>query len=125
MSWAEQQYEKKRTKRASVRDSAESLFNDPMWNQQWYLVRICCLVELGVVVVPSDALFYQYQSDCTEGNKGKVPFVSVCCKNEQSLCITFSGNLLSSVECCFYKDSRCQFSCCLVWGSMISQIVNS
>uniref|UniRef100_A0A8C3ERI1 Neuroendocrine convertase 1 n=1 Tax=Corvus moneduloides TaxID=1196302 RepID=A0A8C3ERI1_CORMO len=37
VSWAEQQYEKKRTKRASMRDSAESLFNDPMWNQQWYL----------------------------------------------------------------------------------------
>ncbi|KAM6033397.1 neuroendocrine convertase 1 [Chlamydotis macqueenii] len=37
VSWAEQQYEKKRTKRATVRDSAENLFNDPMWNQQWYL----------------------------------------------------------------------------------------
>lgn len=47
MSWAEQQYEKKRTKRAAVTDSAENLFNDPMWNQQWYLVRICLIEELG------------------------------------------------------------------------------
>uniref|UniRef100_A0A7M4E7E7 Neuroendocrine convertase 1 n=1 Tax=Crocodylus porosus TaxID=8502 RepID=A0A7M4E7E7_CROPO len=38
VSWAEQQYEKKRTKRAAQRDSAENLFNDPMWNQQWYLL---------------------------------------------------------------------------------------
>lgn len=49
MSWAEQQYEKKRTKRATVRETAENLFNDPMWNQQWYLVRICFVVELGMV----------------------------------------------------------------------------
>lgn len=47
MSWAEQQYEKKRTKRAIVRDSADNLFNDPMWNQQWYLVRIYFTIELG------------------------------------------------------------------------------
>lgn len=44
MSWAEQQYEKKRTKRATMGESAENLFNDPMWNQQWYLVRICLIV---------------------------------------------------------------------------------
>ncbi|XP_033020419.1 neuroendocrine convertase 1 isoform X1 [Lacerta agilis] len=37
VSWAEQQYEKKRSKRSVLRDSAENLFNDPMWNQQWYL----------------------------------------------------------------------------------------
>uniref|UniRef100_A0A8D0GDI5 Neuroendocrine convertase 1 n=1 Tax=Sphenodon punctatus TaxID=8508 RepID=A0A8D0GDI5_SPHPU len=39
VSWAEQQYEKKRSKRSSFRDSVENLFNDPMWNQQWYLLR--------------------------------------------------------------------------------------
>uniref|UniRef100_A0A8D0BUH7 Neuroendocrine convertase 1 n=1 Tax=Salvator merianae TaxID=96440 RepID=A0A8D0BUH7_SALMN len=37
VSWAEQQYEKKRSKRSILRDSAVNLFNDPMWNQQWYL----------------------------------------------------------------------------------------
>ncbi|KAL2294807.1 hypothetical protein Nmel_008558 [Mimus melanotis] len=55
VSWAEQQYEKKRTKRASVRDSAESLFNDPMWNQQWYLqdTRITpSLPKLDLHVIP-------------------------------------------------------------------------
>ena len=40
--WAEQQYEKSRSKRASLgecRDCpADKLFDDPMWNQQWYLV---------------------------------------------------------------------------------------
>ncbi|XP_077386445.1 neuroendocrine convertase 1 [Festucalex cinctus] len=39
--WAEQQYEKRRSKRASIgqcRDCpADKLFDDPMWNQQWYL----------------------------------------------------------------------------------------
>ncbi|KAK7916046.1 hypothetical protein WMY93_011807 [Mugilogobius chulae] len=36
--WAEQQYEKRRSKRASVRSgSVDKLFSDPMWNQQWYL----------------------------------------------------------------------------------------
>uniref|UniRef100_H3CZ93 Neuroendocrine convertase 1 n=1 Tax=Tetraodon nigroviridis TaxID=99883 RepID=H3CZ93_TETNG len=39
--WAEQQYEKSRSKRASLgecRDCpADKLFDDPMWNQQWYL----------------------------------------------------------------------------------------
>lgn len=38
MIWAEQQYEKERSKRSVLRDSALNLFNDPMWNQQWYLV---------------------------------------------------------------------------------------
>uniref|UniRef100_A0A8C8BU57 Neuroendocrine convertase 1 n=1 Tax=Oncorhynchus tshawytscha TaxID=74940 RepID=A0A8C8BU57_ONCTS len=41
VSWAEQQYEKRRSKRASLgscRDCpVDELFNDPMWNQQWYL----------------------------------------------------------------------------------------
>ncbi|XP_070599102.1 neuroendocrine convertase 1 isoform X1 [Erythrolamprus reginae] len=37
VTWAEQQYEKKRTKRFELGDSAENLFNDPMWSQQWYL----------------------------------------------------------------------------------------
>ncbi|CAL9704229.1 unnamed protein product [Knipowitschia caucasica] len=36
--WAEQQYEKTRTKRAAVpSESVDKLFSDPMWNQQWYL----------------------------------------------------------------------------------------
>ncbi|XP_056886084.1 neuroendocrine convertase 1 isoform X1 [Takifugu flavidus] len=39
--WAEQQYEKSRFKRASLRECrdcpADKLFDDPMWNQQWYL----------------------------------------------------------------------------------------
>uniref|UniRef100_A0A7N6FLQ4 Neuroendocrine convertase 1 n=1 Tax=Anabas testudineus TaxID=64144 RepID=A0A7N6FLQ4_ANATE len=39
--WAEQQYEKRRSKRASLRECrdcpADKLFDDPMWNQQWYL----------------------------------------------------------------------------------------
>uniref|UniRef100_A0A8C3QQS4 Neuroendocrine convertase 1 n=1 Tax=Cyanoderma ruficeps TaxID=181631 RepID=A0A8C3QQS4_9PASS len=55
VSWAEQQYEKKRTKRVSVTDSAESLFNDPMWNQQWYLqdTRITpSLPKLDLHVIP-------------------------------------------------------------------------
>lgn len=43
--WAEQQYEKRRSKRASLgecRDcSVDKLFDDPMWNQQWYLVSDC------------------------------------------------------------------------------------
>uniref|UniRef100_A0A8C8B2T3 Neuroendocrine convertase 1 n=1 Tax=Otus sunia TaxID=257818 RepID=A0A8C8B2T3_9STRI len=55
VSWAEQQYEKKRTKRATVRDSAENLFNDPMWNQQWYLqdTRITpTLPKLDLHVIP-------------------------------------------------------------------------
>ncbi|XP_067231638.1 neuroendocrine convertase 1 isoform X1 [Chanodichthys erythropterus] len=42
VSWAEQQYEKRRAKRAPLgtecRDcSVDKLFDDPMWNQQWYL----------------------------------------------------------------------------------------
>ncbi|KAM7077172.1 neuroendocrine convertase 1 isoform 2-T2 [Ciconia maguari] len=55
VSWAEQQYEKKRTKRATERDSAENLFNDPMWNQQWYLqdTRITpSLPKLDLHVIP-------------------------------------------------------------------------
>lgn len=36
--WAEQQYEKRRTKRAALRpESVDKLFTDPMWSQQWYL----------------------------------------------------------------------------------------
>uniref|UniRef100_A0A665T7K9 Neuroendocrine convertase 1 n=1 Tax=Echeneis naucrates TaxID=173247 RepID=A0A665T7K9_ECHNA len=39
--WAEQQYEKRRNKRASLggcKDCpVDKLFDDPMWNQQWYL----------------------------------------------------------------------------------------
>ncbi|CAL8336403.1 unnamed protein product [Merluccius merluccius] len=42
VSWAEQQYEKRRTKRAAIggcKDCpVDKLFDDPMWNQQWYLV---------------------------------------------------------------------------------------
>ncbi|NXU54020.1 NEC1 convertase, partial [Turnix velox] len=55
VSWAEQQYEKKRTKRAAMRDTAENLFNDPMWNQQWYLqdTRITpSLPKLDLHVIP-------------------------------------------------------------------------
>ncbi|MEQ2178121.1 hypothetical protein GOODEAATRI_010722 [Goodea atripinnis] len=40
--WAEQQYEKSRSKRAALRECrdcpVDKLFDDPMWNQQWYLV---------------------------------------------------------------------------------------
>uniref|UniRef100_A0A3B4AHS3 Neuroendocrine convertase 1 n=1 Tax=Periophthalmus magnuspinnatus TaxID=409849 RepID=A0A3B4AHS3_9GOBI len=35
--WAEQQYEKTRSKRAALRSDVDKLFTDPMWNQQWYL----------------------------------------------------------------------------------------
>ncbi|NXP09604.1 NEC1 convertase, partial [Thinocorus orbignyianus] len=55
VSWAEQQYEKKRTKRGTVRETAENLFNDPMWNQQWYLqdTRITpSLPKLDLHVIP-------------------------------------------------------------------------
>lgn len=42
--WAEQQYEKRRSKRASLRECmdcpVDKLFDDPMWNQQWYLVSL-------------------------------------------------------------------------------------
>ncbi|XP_060091637.1 neuroendocrine convertase 1 [Heteronotia binoei] len=37
VSWVEQQYEKKRSKRSILGNSAENRFNDPMWNKQWYL----------------------------------------------------------------------------------------
>ncbi|XP_036382703.1 neuroendocrine convertase 1-like [Megalops cyprinoides] len=42
VSWAEQQYEKQRGKRAPLGAecstcSADKLFDDPMWSQQWYL----------------------------------------------------------------------------------------
>nr|XP_055037151.1 neuroendocrine convertase 1 [Misgurnus anguillicaudatus] len=42
VSWAEQQYEKRRAKRAPLGTeckecSVDKLFDDPMWNQQWYL----------------------------------------------------------------------------------------
>ncbi|XP_044302664.1 neuroendocrine convertase 1 isoform X1 [Varanus komodoensis] len=55
VSWAEQQYEKKRSKRSVFRDAAEKLFNDPMWNQQWYLqdTRITpSLPKLDLHVLP-------------------------------------------------------------------------
>ncbi|MEQ2238484.1 Neuroendocrine convertase 1, partial [Ilyodon furcidens] len=39
--WAEQQYEKSRSKRAALKECrncpVDKLFDDPMWNQQWYL----------------------------------------------------------------------------------------
>lgn len=48
VSWAEQQYEMKRSKRAPLggecKDcSVDKLFDDPMWNQQWYLVSFLWL----------------------------------------------------------------------------------
>lgn len=48
VSWAEQQYEKRRAKRAPLgtecKDcSVDKLFDDPMWNQQWYLVSLSVL----------------------------------------------------------------------------------
>ncbi|CAB1315427.1 unnamed protein product [Coregonus sp. 'balchen'] len=55
VSWAEQQYEKRRSKRASLgscRDCpVDKLFNDPMWNQQWYLKG---LTGKGVVITVLD-----------------------------------------------------------------------
>ncbi|XP_037009750.2 neuroendocrine convertase 1 isoform X2 [Artibeus jamaicensis] len=53
--WAEQQYEKKRSKRSILTDSALNLFNDPMWNQQWYLQdtrMIASLPKLDLHVIP-------------------------------------------------------------------------
>uniref|UniRef100_A0A2K5I2Q5 Neuroendocrine convertase 1 n=1 Tax=Colobus angolensis palliatus TaxID=336983 RepID=A0A2K5I2Q5_COLAP len=53
--WAEQQYEKERTKRSAVKDSAQNLFNDPMWNQQWYLQdtrMTAALPKLDLHVIP-------------------------------------------------------------------------
>uniref|UniRef100_A0A8C0K343 Neuroendocrine convertase 1 n=1 Tax=Canis lupus dingo TaxID=286419 RepID=A0A8C0K343_CANLU len=53
--WAEQQYEKERSKRSVLRDSALNLFNDPMWNQQWYLqdTRVtAALPKLDLHVIP-------------------------------------------------------------------------
>ncbi|XP_077203781.1 neuroendocrine convertase 1 isoform X2 [Paroedura picta] len=55
VSWVEQQYEKKRSKRSVLKDSAENLFNDPMWNKQWYLqdTRISpSLPKLDLHVLP-------------------------------------------------------------------------
>ncbi|NXX95299.1 NEC1 convertase, partial [Centropus bengalensis] len=55
VSWVEQQYEKKRTKRGAMKVSAENFFNDPMWNQQWYLqdTRITpSLPKLDLHVIP-------------------------------------------------------------------------
>ncbi|XP_071586669.1 neuroendocrine convertase 1 isoform X1 [Heliangelus exortis] len=55
VTWAEQQYEKKRAKRGILRDSAEKLFNDPMWNKQWYLqdTRVTpSLPKLDLHVIP-------------------------------------------------------------------------
>ncbi|KAM6980658.1 neuroendocrine convertase 1-like [Aplochiton taeniatus] len=44
VSWAEQQYEKRRSKRAPLQECkdcpVDKLFDDPMWNQQWYLCRL-------------------------------------------------------------------------------------
>uniref|UniRef100_A0A2K6K9G5 Neuroendocrine convertase 1 n=2 Tax=Rhinopithecus TaxID=542827 RepID=A0A2K6K9G5_RHIBE len=53
--WAEQQYEKERAKRSAVKDSAQNLFNDPMWNQQWYLQdtrMTAALPKLDLHVIP-------------------------------------------------------------------------
>uniref|UniRef100_A0A2K5YTY2 Neuroendocrine convertase 1 n=1 Tax=Mandrillus leucophaeus TaxID=9568 RepID=A0A2K5YTY2_MANLE len=53
--WAEQQYEKERTKRSAIKDSAQNLFNDPMWNQQWYLQdtrMTAALPKLDLHVIP-------------------------------------------------------------------------
>ncbi|XP_061043991.1 neuroendocrine convertase 1 [Eubalaena glacialis] len=53
--WAEQQYEKERSKRSVLRDSALDLFNDPMWNQQWYLQdtrMTAALPKLDLHVIP-------------------------------------------------------------------------
>uniref|UniRef100_A0A9L0TU36 Neuroendocrine convertase 1 n=1 Tax=Equus caballus TaxID=9796 RepID=A0A9L0TU36_HORSE len=53
--WAEQQYEKERSKRSILRDSALNLFNDPMWNQQWYLQdtrMTAALPKLDLHVIP-------------------------------------------------------------------------
>ncbi|XP_073744484.1 neuroendocrine convertase 1 isoform X3 [Callorhinus ursinus] len=53
--WAEQQYEKERSKRSVLRDSALNLFNDPMWNQQWYLQdtrMTAVLPKLDLHVIP-------------------------------------------------------------------------
>ncbi|GAB1298386.1 Neuroendocrine convertase 1 [Apodemus speciosus] len=53
--WAEQQYEKERSKRSVKRDSALDLFNDPMWNQQWYLQdtrMTATLPKLDLHVIP-------------------------------------------------------------------------
>uniref|UniRef100_H0X116 Neuroendocrine convertase 1 n=1 Tax=Otolemur garnettii TaxID=30611 RepID=H0X116_OTOGA len=53
--WAEQQYEKERSKRSAPRDSAGNLFNDPMWNQQWYLQdtrMTAALPKLDLHVIP-------------------------------------------------------------------------
>ena len=57
MSWAEQQYEKRRNKRASIggcKDCpVDKLFDDPMWNQQWYLVRpLYLLLSLPISYSP-------------------------------------------------------------------------
>ncbi|KAM3940694.1 neuroendocrine convertase 1 [Leptodactylus fuscus] len=37
VAWAEQQYIKERSKRAAFRPNTADLFNDPLWNHQWYL----------------------------------------------------------------------------------------
>uniref|UniRef100_A0A8C5KKV9 Neuroendocrine convertase 1 n=1 Tax=Jaculus jaculus TaxID=51337 RepID=A0A8C5KKV9_JACJA len=53
--WAEQQYEKERSKRSVLRDSVFNLFNDPMWNQQWYLQdtrMTAALPKLDLHVIP-------------------------------------------------------------------------
>ncbi|MEE6458824.1 hypothetical protein FKM82_000441 [Ascaphus truei] len=55
VSWAEQQYEKQRSKRSTFREDTESLFNDPMWSRQWYLqdTRINpSLPKLDLHVIP-------------------------------------------------------------------------
>ncbi|KAJ6669747.1 hypothetical protein lerEdw1_000296 [Lerista edwardsae] len=55
VSWAEQQYGKKRSKRSVLRDSAANRFDDPMWSQQWYLQdtrKIPSLPKLDLHVIP-------------------------------------------------------------------------
>ncbi|KAG8456361.1 hypothetical protein GDO86_002223 [Hymenochirus boettgeri] len=37
VAWAEQQYLKQRSKRSVIWEDTKNLFNDPMWNRQWYL----------------------------------------------------------------------------------------
>ncbi|KAM8960794.1 neuroendocrine convertase 1 [Pelodytes ibericus] len=55
VSWAEQQYIKKRSKRSVFREDTEKLFNDPMWSRQWYLqdTRVSLsLPKLDLHVIP-------------------------------------------------------------------------
>ncbi|KAK0151327.1 Neuroendocrine convertase 1 [Merluccius polli] len=60
VSWAEQQYEKRRTKRAAIggcKDCpVDKLFDDPMWNQQWYLYGTLHNVNKAPSPLPSSPL---------------------------------------------------------------------